>query len=183
MSQTLENKNVLLIICGGIAAYKSLELIRLLKKEGANVNCILTKAAEQFITPLSAAALSENETHTDLWSLKDESQMRHIRLTREADHIVIAPASANIIAQMANGLAEDLATTTLLAADKKALIAPAMNHKMWDNPATQRNIETLKSDGHKFVGPEEGDMACGEYGIGRMSEPEEILSNITKGVT
>ncbi len=175
---TLKNKSILLIISGGIAAYKSLELIRLLKKSGASVRCILTSGGAQFITPLSVSALCEQETHTDLWSLKDESEMRHIRLSREADLIVIAPASANILAQMANGLAEDLATTALLAADKPALIAPAMNHKMWNNPATQRNIQTLKSDGHTFIGPEEGDMACGEYGIGRMSEPEDILKKI-----
>lgn len=177
--QTLKNKNILLIICGGIAAYKSLELIRLLKKNGANVNTLLTKAAQEFITPLSASALSENEAHTDLFSLKDETEMRHIRLTREADHIIIAPASANLIAKMATGIADDLASTTLLASDKTALIAPAMNHRMWNNPATQRNIKTLAADGHTFTGPEEGDMACGEYGSGRMSEPEDILKAIS----
>ena len=178
MTNDLKNKSVLLVISGGIAAYKSLELIRLLKKSGASVRCILTKGGEQFVTPLSVSALCEEEVFTDLWSLKDETEMGHIRLSREADLIVIAPASANIIAQMANGLAEDLATTTLLAADKRALIAPAMNHKMWDNPATQRNIKTLKGDGYTFIGPEKGDMACGEHGMGRMSEPEDIFNAI-----
>jgi len=178
MTNTLKTKSILLIISGGIAAYKSLELIRLLKKSGASVRCILTKGGEQFVTPLSVSALCEEQVFTDLWSLKDETEMGHIRLSRETDLIVIAPATANIIAQMANGLAEDLATTTLLASDKPALIAPAMNHKMWSNPATQRNIETLKNDGHKFTGPEKGDMACSEHGLGRMSEPEKILSII-----
>ena len=180
MTQDLKNKSILLIISGGIAAYKSLELIRLIKKAKGHVRCIITKGGEQFVTPLSVSALSEEEAYTDLWSLKDETEMGHIRLSREADIIVIAPASANIIAQMANGLAEDLATTTLLASDKTALIAPAMNHKMWSNPATQRNIKTLKNDGHKLIGPTEGDMACGEYGMGRMSEPEEIFNAIQK---
>ncbi len=177
---TLNNKSILLIISGGIAAYKSLELIRLLKKSGASVRCILTEGGSQFVTPLSVSALCEEEAHTDLWSLKDESEMRHIRLSREADLIVVAPASANILAQMACGLAADLATTTLLAANKPVLIAPAMNHMMWNNPATQRNIKTLKSDGIHMIGPEKGDMACGEHGMGRMSEPEAILSEIQK---
>ena len=180
MTQPLENKSILLIISGGIAAYKSLELIRLIKKAGGSVRAILTKGGEQFVTPLSVSALCEEEVFTDLWSLKDETEMGHIRLSREADAIIIAPASANILASMAHGLAEDLATTTLLAADKTALIAPAMNHKMWDNPATQRNIETLKQDGHTLLGPEEGDMACGEYGMGRMSEPEDIFKALEK---
>lgn len=180
MTQKLNNKSILLIISGGIAAYKSLELIRLLKKESAQIRCILTNAGEQFVTPLSVSALCEEPVYTDLWSLKDETEMGHIRLSREADLVVIAPASANILAQMASGLAQDLATTTLLAADKTTLIAPAMNHKMWSNPATKRNIETLKNDDHRFIGPDEGDMACGEFGPGRMSEPEEILKAIQK---
>lgn len=174
----LENKNILLIISGGIAAYKSLELIRLLKKSGASVKAILTKGGEQFVTPLSVSALCEQECFTELWSLKDEAEMSHIRLSREADAIIIAPASADLLAKMAHGHANDLASTMLLAADKKALIAPAMNHKMWDNPATQRNIETLHADGHHFIGPTEGDMACGEHGMGRMSEPEDIHTAI-----
>jgi phosphopantothenoylcysteine decarboxylase/phosphopantothenate--cysteine ligase len=180
MNESLKDKSTLLIISGGIAAYKSLELIRLIKKSGGYVRCILTKGAEQFITPLSASALSEEPAYTDLWSLKDETEMGHIRLSREADLILIAPASANILAQIAHGIAEDLATTTLLAADKPALIAPAMNHKMWTNPATQRNIKTLRNDGHTFIGPVEGNMACGEYGVGRMSEPEDIFKAIQK---
>ena len=178
MTKTFENKSILLIISGGIAAYKSLELIRLIKKSGGHVRCILTKGGEQFVTPLSVASLSENHVYTDIWSLKDETEMGHIRLSREADLIVIAPATANILAQMANGLAEDLASTTLLAANKPILAAPAMNHKMWDNAATQRNIRTLKDDGIHMVGPTEGDMACGEHGMGRMAEPEDILNAI-----
>ncbi len=176
--QTLENKSILLIISGGIAAYKSLELIRLIRKSGGNVRCILTKGGEQFVTPLSVSALSEQHVYTDLWSLKDETEMGHIRLSREADLIVIAPASANLLAQMANGLAQDLASTTLLAADKPILIAPAMNHQMWDNPATQKNLKTLETRGIKQVGPTKGDMACGEHGMGRMAEPEDIMNAI-----
>lgn len=179
MTKTLENKSVLLVISGGIAAYKSLELIRLIKKAGGNVRCILTKGGEQFVTPLSVSALCEEEAFTDLWSLKDETEMGHIRLTRDADVIVIAPASANLLAQMANGLAQDLASTTLLASDKPAIIAPAMNVRMWENPATQANTEKLKEYGHTIIGPSEGDMACGEYGMGRMLEPEEIFEAIT----
>lgn len=173
---TLSGKNILLVISGGIAAYKALELIRLIRKDGGAVRCILTKGGEQFVTPLSVAALSEQEVHTDLWSLKDETEMRHIRLTREADLIVVAPASANIIAQLAGGLAEDLATTTLLAANKPILIAPAMNHMMWSNPATQANVQTLLARGITLIDPVEGDMACGEYGVGRLAEPEDILA-------
>jgi len=184
------DKTILLIISGGIAAYKSLELIRLLKKAGASVRAILTEGGQQFITPLSVSALCEEECHTDLWSYEDRQEasraespygnnnntMRHIKLTREADAILIAPASADLLAKMAQGQANDLASTTLLASDKTALIAPAMNHRMWLNPATQRNIETLKQDGHSFIGPVEGDMACGEHGPGRMSEPEDIAA-------
>lgn len=175
----LKDKNILLIISGGIAAYKSLELIRLIRKSGGHVKCILTNGAQQFVTPMSVAALSENPAYTDLWSLKDETEMGHIRLTREADLVVIAPASANIIAKMANGLADDLVSTTLLASDKRTLIAPAMNHKMWSHPATQKNIKTLSLQGIEIIGPDEGDMACGEFGPGRMSEPEVIFSAIT----
>lgn len=176
--QDLENKSVLLIISGGIAAYKSLELIRLIRKSGGHVRCILTNGGAQFVTPLSVSALSEEQVYDDLWSLKDETEMGHIRLSREADIILVAPASANIIAQMAHGLAQDLATTTLLAADKPIIIAPAMNHRMWTNPATQDNIQTLKNRGISIIEPTEGDMACGEYGPGRMEEPENILKAI-----
>jgi phosphopantothenoylcysteine decarboxylase/phosphopantothenate--cysteine ligase len=178
MSEALENKSILLIISGGIAAYKSLELIRLLRKSGATVRCILTQGGSQFVTPFSVSALSEHPVYSDLWSLKDESEMGHIRLSREADLIVIAPASANIIAKMAHGLADDLASTTLLAANKPILIAPAMNVAMWHNPATQHNIKTLTDRGIRFIGPDEGAMACGEFGLGRMSEPEDIFKAI-----
>lgn len=178
MTQTPENKSILLIISGGIAAYKSLELIRLIRKSGNHVRCILTNGGSQFITPMSVAAISEETVYTDLFSLKDESEMGHIRLSREADLIVIAPASANIISQMAYGLAEDLASTTLLATDKPILIAPAMNHRMWDNAATQDNIKTLKDRGVSLVGPTEGEMACGEHGMGRMAEPADIMEAI-----
>jgi len=175
----LNNKLILLIISGGIAAYKSLELIRLMKKAGASVRCILTSGGEQFVTPLSVSALCEEEVYTDLWSLKDETEMGHIRLSREADLIVIAPASANMIAQMANGLAGDLASTTLLAnLDTPVLLAPAMNHAMWNNAATQDNVKKLKSRDTHIIGPEEGAMACNETGIGRMSEPEDIFKQI-----
>ena len=173
-------KNILLIISGGIAAYKRLELIRLLKKANINVRCILTKGGEQFVTPLSVAALSENHVYTDLWSLKDETEMGHIRLSREADLIVIAPASANMIAKIARGYADDLASTTLLAADTPIMIAPAMNHMMWQNPATQENIQTLKERGIEVLEPTEGAMACNETGIGRMQEPEDIFEAIKK---
>lgn len=176
---TLENKSILLVISGGIAAYKSLELIRLIKKSGGQVRAIITKGGEQFVTPMSVSALCEHEAYTDLWSLKDESEMRHIRLSRDSDLIVVVPASADIIAKMAHGLANDLASTTLLAADKDILIAPAMNHKMWDNAATTENVKTLQKRGMLFVGPDQGDMACGEYGYGRMAEPEEIFASIT----
>lgn len=176
---TLQSKKILLIISGGIAAYKSLELIRLLKKAGAGVGCILTQGGAKFITPLSVSALSGEQTHTDLWSLKDETEMGHIRLSRESDLIVVAPASASFIAKMAFGLADDLATTVLLAADKPVLVAPAMNHMMWNHPATQENIGTLMRRGVKTTGPCAGDMACGETGIGRMAEPEEILTSIS----
>jgi phosphopantothenoylcysteine decarboxylase/phosphopantothenate--cysteine ligase len=174
----LRTKNILLIISGGIAAYKSLELIRLLRKDGAGMRCILTGGGEKFVTPLSVSALSENPVYTDLWSLKDESEMGHIRLSREADLIVIAPASANMLAKMAQGLAGDLASATLLAANKPILAAPAMNQMMWGNPATQANVKTLRERGINFIGPDSGDMACGETGAGRMSEPEAIFAAI-----
>lgn len=174
----LKDKSILLIISGGIAAYKSLELIRLIRKSGGQVRCILTKGGAQFVTPLSVAALSEEHVYDDLWSLKDETEMGHIRLSREADLIVITPASADIIAKMAHGLTPDLASTTLLAADKPILIAPAMNHKMWEHPATQENLATLKDRGVLTIGPDEGAMACNETGMGRMSEPEAIFDAI-----
>ncbi|HEV2300161.1 MAG TPA: flavoprotein, partial [Stellaceae bacterium] len=165
----LENRRILLIISGGIAAYKSLDLIRRLRERGAHVRAIMTAAAQQFVTPLSVASLSEDKVYTDLWSLTDESEMGHIRLSREADLVVVAPASADLIARMAAGLASDLATTALLASDKPVLLAPAMNVLMWAHPATQANLEVLARRGVKRVGPAAGDLACGEVGSGRMS--------------
>ena len=179
----LENKNILLVITGGIAAYKSLELIRLLRKDGAQVRCILSKGGAQFITPLSVASLSEQEVYTDLFSLKDETEMGHIRLSREADLIIVAPASANMIAKMTHGIADDLATTTLLAANKPILFAPAMNQMMWQNEATQDNVKTLQSRGLQMIGPAAGEMACGETGMGRMIEPQDIMSAATEFLT
>jgi phosphopantothenoylcysteine decarboxylase / phosphopantothenate---cysteine ligase len=174
------SKSVLLIIGGGISAYKSLELIRLLKTRGIGVCSIMTKAAEEFVTPLSVASLSGEKVHSALFNLTDEVEMGHIELSRSADLVVVVPATADLMAKMAGGLASDLASTTLLATDKKVLIAPGMNVRMWLHAATQRNIDTLKSDGIQFVGPNEGDMACGEFGPGRMAEPLEILSAIEK---
>lgn len=173
------DKKILIIITGGIAAYKTLELIRLLRKKNATVTCILTKGGEQFVTPLSVASLSGNKVYTDLWSLNDESEMGHIRLSREHDLILVAPSSADFIAKMANGLANDLASTTLLASDKPVMIAPAMNPEMWKHPATRSNIQTLKERNVLFCGPETGEMACGETGPGRMSEAETIFSAVT----
>ncbi|MBT3533729.1 MAG: bifunctional phosphopantothenoylcysteine decarboxylase/phosphopantothenate--cysteine ligase CoaBC, partial [Rhodospirillaceae bacterium] len=172
----LNGKRILLIISGGIAAYKSLDLIRRLKERGANVRCVLTAGGAQFVTPLSVAALSEEAVYQDLFSLKDESEMGHIRLSREADLLVIAPASADLMAKMAAGLADDLASTLLLATDKPVLFAPAMNTRMWEHPATQRNVRTLLDDGLTAIGPGQGDLACGEVGAGRMSEPLEIVA-------
>ena len=174
----LENSRILLIIGGGIAAYKSLELIRALRKRGAKVQAIMTDAAKQFVTPLSVAALTEQKIYDDLFSLTDETEMGHIELSRNADLIVVAPATANILAHAAHGLADDLATTALLATDKVTLFAPAMNLRMWLHPATRRNVAALRADGALFVGPDEGEMACGEFGPGRMSEPAAILSAI-----
>lgn len=171
-------KSVLLIIGGGIAAYKSLELIRLLKGRGIAVRAIMTKAAEEFVTPLSVASLSGEKVHNALFNLTDEVEMGHIELSRSADLVVVVPATADLMAKMAQGLANDLASTTLLATDKPVLIAPAMNVRMWLHAATQRNLATLKSDDSHVVGPNEGDMACGEFGPGRMAEPVEILAAI-----
>jgi phosphopantothenoylcysteine decarboxylase / phosphopantothenate---cysteine ligase len=172
------SKSVLLIIGGGIAAYKSLELIRLLKTSGIAVRTIMTKAAEEFVTPLSVASLSGEKVHTALFNLTDEIEMGHIELSRSADLLVVVPATADLMAKMAQGLANDLASTALLATDKPVLIAPAMNVRMWLHAATQRNLATLQSDGIRVVGPNEGDMACGEFGPGRMAEPAEILAAI-----
>jgi phosphopantothenoylcysteine decarboxylase/phosphopantothenate--cysteine ligase len=174
----LQGKRILLIISGGIAAYKSLELIRRLRDRGAAVRCVMTKAAAEFVTPLSVASLSEDKVYSDLFSLTDESEMGHIRLSREADLLVVAPASADLVARMAAGMANDLAATTLLASDKPILIAPAMNAMMWVHPATQANLATLAARGARRVGPNAGDLACGEVGSGRMAEPMEIVAAI-----
>ncbi len=176
----LTGKKILLVISGGIAAYKSLELIRMLRKSGAQVRCVLTNGGAHFITPLSVSALSEQKVFTDLWSLKDETEMGHIRLSRDADLIVVAPASANLIAQMAHGLAEDLASTMLLASNRPLIICPAMNPMMWKHQATKDNIKTLETRGTSILSPADGDTACGETGVGRMREPKEILTAITK---
>ena len=174
----LAGKHVLLIISGGIAAFKSLDLIRRLRERGVQVTPVLTRAAEQFVTPLSVSALAGTKVYRDLFDLTDEAEMGHIELSRAADLVVVAPASADLMAKMAAGLANDLASTLLLATDKRVLIAPAMNVRMWDHPATQRNLATLQADGVLSVGPNSGDMACGEYGPGRMSEPLEIVDDI-----
>ena len=176
----LQDRHILLIISGGIAAYKSLDLIRRLRERGAAVRCIMTAAARHFVTPLSVASLSEDRVYDDLWSLTDESEMGHIRLSREADLIVVAPASADLIARMATGLADDLATTALLAADKPVLLAPTMNLMMWAHPATQANLTTLAARGVQRVGPGSGELACGEVGSGRMAEPLEIVAAIER---
>lgn len=174
----LQNKRILLIISGGIAAYKCLELLRLLREQGASVRCILTKSATEFVTPLSVATLSGDKVYDDLFSLTDEYEMGHIKLSREADLLVVVPATANILAHMAQGIADDLATTVLLATDKKVMTAPSMNVRMWEHAATISNIKTLRARGIEILGPNFGGMACGEYGQGRMVEPEEILAAI-----
>ena len=174
----MSEKRILLIVGGGIAAYKSLELVRLLRKAGVAVRPILTAAGAQFVTPLSLSALCEDRVYSELFSLDDESEMGHIQLSRSADLVVVAPATADLMAKAANGLAGDLASTTLLATDKPVLMAPAMNVRMWNHPATQRNRATLAADGVAFVGPEAGAMACGEFGPGRLAEPPEIFAAI-----
>lgn len=171
----LNGKRILLIVAGGIAAFKCHELIRKLRGRGAHVRCVLTDAGAKFVTPLSLQALTEDKVYTDMFSLTDESEMGHIQLSRDADLLVVAPATANILARMAAGLADDLAATVLLATDKPVLAAPAMNVRMWTHAATVANVETLKKRGVAFVGPNDGAMACNEYGPGRMSEPAEIL--------
>ncbi len=175
---SLSGKRILLIIAGGIAAYKSLDLIRRLRDQGALVRCVMTEAAKQFVTPLSVAALSGQALSDDLFSLQDDLGMAHISLSRQNDLIVVAPATADLLAKMASGQANDLASTTLLAADKPILVAPSMNALMWSHPATQTNIATLMSRGVRMVGPGAGDLACGEIGDGRMAEVAEILQSI-----
>jgi len=174
----MPQKSVLLAIGGGVAAYKSLELIRLLRKGGYGVTVALTRAAEQFVTPLSAGALSGAKVYRDLFDLTDEAEMGHIQLSRAADLVVVAPATADLMAKMAQGHADDLVSTLLMATDKPVLIAPAMNVRMWEHPATRRNLATLRADGVAVVGPDAGEMACGEFGPGRMAEPAAIMAAI-----
>jgi phosphopantothenoylcysteine decarboxylase/phosphopantothenate--cysteine ligase len=171
-------RRILLIVGGGIAAYKACELIRLIRKAGGSVRCVLTPGGAQFITPMTLAALSEEPVHTSLWDLKDEVEMGHIQLSREVDLVVVCPATADLMARMAAGIADDLATTLLLATDKPVLTAPAMNVRMWGHEATRRNVERLRADGVTILEPDEGEMACGEYGPGRLPEPERILAAI-----
>ncbi|MGL1920766.1 MAG: bifunctional phosphopantothenoylcysteine decarboxylase/phosphopantothenate--cysteine ligase CoaBC [Hyphomicrobiales bacterium] len=172
---SLNNKRILLIISGGIAAYKALELIRLIRKSGGSVTAVMTKSAHQFITPLSVSALTENKVYDELFNLTDEAEMGHISLSRENDIILVMPATANILAKMAHGIADDLPTTLLLATDSPVMVAPSMNVRMWEHEATKSNMQILQNQGVKFVGPAEGDMACGEFGFGRLAEPIDIL--------
>ena len=174
----LAGKRILLIVAGGIAAYKTPDLVRRLRERGAAVRCILTNSGAQFVSPLTLGAISEDRVYDNLFSLTDEYEMGHINLSRQADALLVAPATANLLAKMAHGLADDLATTVLLATDKPVLAAPAMNVQMWNHPATQANLGTLANRGVKLIGPNEGDMACGEYGMGRMSEPLEIAATL-----
>jgi phosphopantothenoylcysteine decarboxylase/phosphopantothenate--cysteine ligase len=169
---------ILLIVGGGIAAYKACELIRLCRKAGIGVKCVLTAGGAHFVTPMTLAALSENQVYTSLWDLKDEAEMGHIQLSREADLVVVAPATADLMAKMAAGIADDLATTLLLATDKAVLAAPAMNVRMWQHAATRRNVATLRGDGITVLEPDEGAMACGEFGPGRLPEPAAIFAAI-----
>lgn len=179
----LLSKRILLIIGGGIAAYKSLDLIRRLQDHGAEVTPVLTRAGEEFVTPLSVSGLAGNKVYRDLFDLGDEAEMGHIQLSRSADLIVVAPATADLMAKMATGLASDLASTLLLATDTPVLIAPAMNVRMWQHPATRRNLAQLRADGIRVVGPNDGSMACGEFGPGRMAEPLEIVEAVTTALT
>jgi len=172
--------SVLLIVGGGIAAYKSLELVRLLKKAGHSVTPVLTKGGEHFVTAMSLGALAESEVHTSLWELKDEVEIGHIQLSRSADIVLVCPATADLLAKMAAGIADDLATTLLLATDKPVIVAPAMNVRMWLHAATQRNVAQLKADGVAIIDPDEGEMACGEFGHGRLPEPAAIMEWLSR---
>ena len=169
---------ILLIVGGGIAAYKSLELVRLLKKAGHEISPVLTKGGEHFVTAMSLGTLAEAEVHSSLWELKDEVEIGHIQLSRAADFILVCPATADLLAKMAAGIADDLATTLLLATDKLVVVAPAMNVRMWQHPATQRNVAQLKADGVRVLDPDEGEMACGEFGPGRLPEPADIIDRL-----
>jgi len=174
----LSQRKILLIICGGISAYKSLELIRLLKKQGAEVKTILTKSAKEFVTPLSVASLSQEKVYDDLFSAENEAEMDHISLSRWADVVLVAPATANTISKLSAGSSDDLASTVILASDKDIFLTPAMNVRMWEHPSTKQNLNKLKSYGYKIIGPEVGDMACGEFGEGKMTEPKDIFRTI-----
>ena len=174
----LLNKKILLIVCGGISAYKSLEIIRGLRKNNAQVKTILTKSAKEFVTPLSITSLSQEKVYDDLFSVENESEMDHISLSRWADLILVAPITANTISKLSSGSSDDLASTVILASDKEIYLAPAMNVRMWEHPSTKKNVNKLKNYGYKIIGPEIGDMACGEFGKGKMSEPNEILKQI-----
>ena len=169
---------VLLTVGGGIAAYKSLELVRLLKKTGHTVTPVLTRGGEHFVTAMSLGTLAESQVHSSLWELKDEVEIGHIQLSRAADFVLVCPATADLLAKMAAGIADDLATTLLLATDKPVLAAPAMNVRMWQHPATVRNVATLRGDGVTVMEPDEGPMACGEFGPGRLPEPQDIIDAI-----
>ena len=175
----MQGRRILLIVGGGIAAYKACELVRGIRKAGGSVRCVLTEGGAQFVTPMTLAALSEQPVHSSLWDLKDEAEMGHIQLSREADLVVVCPATADLLAKMAAGLADDLASTLLLATDKPVLACPAMNVRMWLHPATRRNVERLRGDGINIMEPDDGDMACGEYGPGRLPEPDRILAAIS----
>ena len=177
MSNLLQKK-ILLIICGGISAYKSLEIIRSLKKKGAKIKTILTKSAKEFVTPLSVSSLSQEKVYDDLFNLENESEMDHISLSRWADVILVAPTTANTISKLSAGSSDDLASAVMLAADKDIFLAPAMNVRMWEHPSTRENLQKLKSYDYKIIGPETGDMACGEFGEGKMTEPNEIIKKI-----
>jgi len=174
----IENKKILLIICGGISAYKSLEIIRLLKKQGATIKSILTQSAKEFVTPLSVATLSQEKVYDDLFSHENESEMDHISLSRWSDLILVAPATANTIAKLSTGSTDDLASTVILASNKQVFLVPAMNVRMWEHPSTKENLEKLKNFGYQIIGPEIGDMACGEYGQGKMTEPQKIIDSV-----
>jgi phosphopantothenoylcysteine decarboxylase/phosphopantothenate--cysteine ligase len=174
----IDNKKILLIICGGISAYKSLEVIRLLKKRGAVVKTILTKSAKEFVTPLSVTSLSQDKVYDDLFNIENEAGMDHISLSRWSDLILVAPATANTISKLSVGSSDDLASTVMLASDKDIFLAPAMNVRMWEHPSTKENLNKLKKYGYKIIGPEIGDMACGEFGEGKMTEPNEIIKQI-----
>ena len=174
----IDKKKILLIICGGISAYKSLEVIRLLKKRGAIVKTILTKSAKEFVTPLSVASLSQEKVYDDLFNIENESEMDHISLSRWSDLILVVPATANTISKLSVGSSDDLASTVMLASDKDIFLTPAMNVRMWEHPSTKENLNKLIKYGYKIIGPEIGDMACGEFGEGKMTEPNEIIRQI-----